>query len=70
MEVLEWMSEGKSNWEIGKILTCAEETVKKHLQRVYKKLEVSNRVSAANWLRTFRTSLGGAGHGEWSGAPA
>ena len=51
LEVLQWVEEGKSNWEIGQILGCGEETVKKHLQRVYRKLRVENRMAAANCLR-------------------
>ncbi len=46
-EVLVWLAEGKSNWAIGQIVGCTEETVKKHLQRVYRKLGVESRVSAA-----------------------
>jgi len=50
-EVFDWMRQGKTNWEIGKILGCTEATVKKHLQRIYYKLGVANRMSAANALR-------------------
>ena len=38
--------EGKSNWETAKIIGCAEETVKKHLQKIYRQLDVANRVAA------------------------
>lgn len=51
LEVLQWVDKGKSNWEIGRILGCTEETVKKHLQHIYRKLGVENRMSAANHLR-------------------
>ena len=47
-EIVYWVGEAKSNWEIGKIVGCAEETVKKHLQHVYQKLGVENRMQAAN----------------------
>ena len=50
-EVLRWIAEGKSNWETGQILNCEEGTVKKHLQRIYRKLGVENRTAAANYLR-------------------
>ena len=46
-EVLFWLAEGKTNWAIGQIVGCTEETVKKHLQRVYRKLGLEGRVSAA-----------------------
>ena len=46
-EVWKWIAEGKSNWEIGHILGCAEETAKKHLQHICRKLNVPNRAAAA-----------------------
>jgi len=56
-EVLQWVSEGKSNWETAQIIGCSENTVKKHLQRAYKKIGVENRMSAANWLRQVSNAL-------------
>lgn len=50
-EIMAWVSQGKSNWEVGQILGCAEQTVKKHLQRIYRKLGVENRMAAVNCLR-------------------
>ncbi len=50
-DVLQWTSEGKTNWEVGQILSCSEGTVKKHLQRTYKKLGVENRMAAANLFK-------------------
>jgi len=47
-EVLHWLACGKSNLEIGEILGIATSTVGKHLERVYPKLGVNNRVAAAN----------------------
>ncbi|HEY5073774.1 MAG TPA: helix-turn-helix transcriptional regulator [Pyrinomonadaceae bacterium] len=46
-EVLDWVAEGKTNWEIGCIISCTERTVKKHLQRIFPKLGVENRMAAA-----------------------
>ena len=51
LEALAWAAEGKSNAAIAVIIGCREATVVKHLQRVYKKIGVENRTSAANWLR-------------------
>ncbi len=42
-EVVSWVIQGNSNWAIGKIIHCSEETVKKHLQHIYRKLGVENR---------------------------
>ena len=50
-EIMKWMSEGKTNWEISKILNISLRTVKFHCSNIYKKLGgVPNRYSAvANW---------------------
>lgn len=45
-EVLHWLREGKTNWEIGRILTVGDETVKSHVQKVLAKLKVNNRAQA------------------------
>ncbi|MFL6548076.1 MAG: helix-turn-helix transcriptional regulator, partial [Povalibacter sp.] len=52
-EVLLWISRGKSNREIGAILTISPRTVNKHLEQVFVKLGVENRASAA--ARAVRT---------------
>jgi DNA-binding CsgD family transcriptional regulator len=46
-EVLYWVARGKSNGQIGVILSLKIATVKKHLQRIYPKLGVENRTAAA-----------------------
>lgn len=46
-EVLAWVARGKSNRIISKILGISSRTVDKHLEQVYTKLGVENRVSAA-----------------------
>lgn len=45
-EILLWIAEGKSNPEIGKILTISPLTVKNHVQKILKKLNVVNRAQA------------------------
>jgi len=45
--VLELVARGKSNKEIGTMLSLAEGTVKTHLKRIYEKLGVSDRTEAA-----------------------
>ncbi|MEW6058505.1 MAG: helix-turn-helix transcriptional regulator, partial [Bdellovibrionota bacterium] len=42
-EVLKWVIEGKSNWEIGVILRISERTVKFHVHQLMKKLAATNR---------------------------
>lgn len=46
-EVLFWLSRGKTNREIGQILSMSPRTVNKHLEPVYRKLSVENRTTAA-----------------------
>ena len=46
-EVLLWLSRGKTNQEIGQILSMSPRTVNKHLEPVFRKLGVENRTSAA-----------------------
>ncbi len=46
-QVLLWIAQGKTNKEIAEILTMSPKTVDKHLEQIYRKLEVDNRTSAA-----------------------
>lgn len=50
-EIMRWVAEGKTNWEISVILSVSLNTVKFHLKNIYEKLGgVENRWSAiANW---------------------
>ncbi|PWI33317.1 DNA-binding response regulator [Vibrio albus] len=47
-QVLYWLSFGKTNWEIATILNMKPRTVNKHLEQIYKKLDVDNRTAAAS----------------------
>lgn len=46
-DVLYWVSRGKTNADVARILNIAPGTVKIHLERIYQKLGVDNRTSAA-----------------------
>jgi len=46
LDILNWVTMGKTNPEIGSILDISAFTVKNHLKRVFKKLNVSNRAQA------------------------
>jgi DNA-binding CsgD family transcriptional regulator len=46
-EVLYWLGKGKTNKEIGMILSMATETVKAHLKDIYTRLAIENRATAA-----------------------
>ena len=45
-EILQWVRDGKSNFEIGHILDISPLTVKNHVQKILKKLNVQNRAQA------------------------
>ena len=47
-EIMEWVRMGKTNAEIGNILDISSFTVKNHLQRIFKKLDVFNRIQAVS----------------------
>lgn len=55
LEVMQWVKEGKTAWEIGVILSISERTVKFHLANCYAKLNVTNRSQAI--ARAMRLSL-------------
>jgi DNA-binding CsgD family transcriptional regulator len=44
--VLQWIAQGKSVWEISRILGCSEDTVKFHAKNLYQKLHVQNKQEA------------------------
>jgi DNA-binding NarL/FixJ family response regulator len=48
-DVLELLTQGKTNKEIAAILTVAENTVKNHLRNILEKLHLENRVQAATF---------------------
>jgi len=45
-QVLQWIVGGKTSWEVGRILSMSERTVKFHLRNIYSKLNVANRTQA------------------------
>ncbi|QHO79396.1 hypothetical protein ACH79_39440 [Bradyrhizobium sp. CCBAU 051011] len=45
-QCLEWCKAGKTNWEIGEILSISEKTVEFHLGNAMRKLGAGNRISA------------------------
>jgi DNA-binding NarL/FixJ family response regulator len=47
MEVLNWIAQGKPNYEIGVIISACTGTIFKHVERVLSKLCVENRTAAA-----------------------
>ena len=56
--LLQWLTSGESNREIGRRLFIAESTVKRHVYNIFGKLKVRNRTQAALQAR----KLGVASH--------
>ena len=46
VECLRWCKEGKTNWEIGEILSISEKTAEFHLGNAMRKLGATNRITA------------------------
>lgn len=50
IDVLTWLTQGKTNVEIAELLNISAHTVKNHAQRIFKKLKVTNRTEVAAML--------------------
>ena len=48
IQILRWVRDGKSNQEIGAILSISPLTVKNHMQRILRKLQATNRTQAVS----------------------
>ena len=48
--MLSWVARGKTNAEIGKILSLKTKTIGKYLERIFPKLGVENRTAAASFI--------------------
>ncbi|GAA3981921.1 hypothetical protein GCM10022279_01930 [Comamonas faecalis] len=57
MEIMEWVRLGKTNLEIGSILEISAFTVKNHMQRIFKKLDVLNRAQAVAKVELHRHQI-------------
>jgi len=53
VQILDWVAMGKTNPEIGSILEISEFTVKNHLKRIFKKLDVYNRAQAVSKFKSM-----------------
>lgn len=59
IEIMQWVCSGKTNAEIGLILDISAFTVKNHMQRIFRKLNVTNRAQAITVLGNFNTVANG-----------
>ncbi|MAM89727.1 XrtB/PEP-CTERM-associated transcriptional regulator EpsA [Allohahella sp. A8] len=60
-EIMEWVRAGKTNEVIGVILDISRFTVKNHLKRIFRKLDVSNRAQAVNKIYECAATAPGSG---------
>jgi len=54
-EVLKWLKEGKSSWEISRILHISRNTINFHIKNLFKKLDATNRAQAVS--EAFRREI-------------
>jgi transcriptional regulator EpsA len=57
-DILHWLQEGKTNWEIAKILELSELNVKYHIDQIFLKLEVRSRAHAVAKARDLASCRG------------
>lgn len=55
IDIMEWVCKGKTNQEIGLILDISAFTVKNHVQRIFRKLDVVNRAQAVSKMESLRS---------------
>lgn len=56
-EIMKWVAMGKTNGEIGSILNVSSFTIKNHMQRIFKKLDVFNRAQAVSTFKQTYASV-------------
>jgi transcriptional regulator EpsA len=52
VEIIGWVAQGKTNAEIADILNLSSFTIKNHMQRIFKKLDVFNRAQAVSVFKS------------------
>jgi DNA-binding CsgD family transcriptional regulator len=65
-EVLSWVSEGKTNQEIGVIVGASTGTIRKHVEHILNKLNVENRTTAAVVALRTQPSFAARSKEKWS----
>jgi DNA-binding response OmpR family regulator len=65
IEVLRWVSCGKTNKDIADILQLSPRTVNKHLEHIYIKLGVETRTAATSVAMAAMTEVGGMAVSHW-----
>lgn len=55
VDCMQWVARGKTNWEVSRILSISENTVRFHLKNVFRKLDATTRSSAV--MRAIQAGL-------------
>ena len=63
-EILHLVADGLPNAEIARRLWVTEQTVKFHLSNIYRKLGVTNRTQASQWIHRYREPDGSTAAGD------
>ncbi|MEN8177685.1 MAG: LuxR C-terminal-related transcriptional regulator [Pseudomonadota bacterium] len=56
-QIIWCMAKGDSNKKIAKRLNISDRTVKTHVYNIFRKIDVSNRVQAVNWVKNCREQI-------------
>ncbi len=56
-QIIWCMAKGDSNKKIAKRLNISDRTVKTHVYNIFRKINVSNRVQAVNWVKNCREQI-------------
>ncbi|MEM6973849.1 MAG: helix-turn-helix transcriptional regulator [Pseudomonadota bacterium] len=55
IDCMQWVARGKTNWEVSRILSISENTVRFHLKNAFRKLDATSRSSAV--MRAIQAGL-------------
>ncbi|MEM9782819.1 MAG: helix-turn-helix transcriptional regulator [Pseudomonadota bacterium] len=55
VDCMQWVARGKTNWEVSRILSISENTVRFHLKNAFRKLDATSRSSAV--MRAIQAGL-------------
>jgi len=67
IEIMEWVRQGKTNYEIAMILNISSFTVKNHMQRILRKLNVTNRAQASAKVEQLQALRPAGAKETWGG---
>jgi len=69
-EILSWVAEGKTSWEISVIMRCKEETVNYHVKGILRRLCATNKAHAVSKAMRLGLLVPGTSCTEAGAAPS